>query len=232
MTDQPAPERPDDNIEEEINDLLSEAESLTEELQSEIGDEGTEAGPRENEFFATETDSESSIDGQLAQADAALADAREQIDEEPAPKSATKLKLPPKKKSGEANGQSADSGTESQAVQQLAVARPRKKNTAVDGADAQLTDTGVGAGQEFAQDDFTASDAAEDGADTSSGGFVSRIVAPVSSALAKGADSFGRFLEAIDRPFGRIEYRIRVLLGWSALVLGFAAFWILYFIIL
>ena len=232
MTDQPAPERPEDNIEEEINDLLSEAESLTEELQSELGSENIETGPRENEFFATETDSESSIDAQLAQADAALADAREQISEEQAPKTPTKLKLPPKTKALDANGQKAESIAEPQAVQQLAVARPRRKNAVSEGADAQSAQANTLADEQSPPDAFPSPDASDDRRPRLCAGIVSRIVTPVSSALGRSANMLGGILEVIDRPFGRIEYRIRVLLGWTSLVLAFAAAWILFFIVL
>lgn len=249
-----------DDLEGEVRNLLMEAESLTADLAAEIGEAPPAPSTREAEFFESETDSEASLDLQISQAGAALEATSAEVGEAsgpaPAPTDAPaapakKVTLPPRKPPPDDSIAAVES-TGAQDGQRSAgtpVKLPAHRPGAPTPAPAQAKNTAVLRQQAAGGSQRTAS---REPAAALVAGRVDEtpfdLGPPVPGRFALLAQRLGldklrvaagpaldmlcHVLDWADRPFGRVDYRVRRLLGWLALVLTVAALSLLFFVVL
>ncbi len=242
MAEEPNQDQARQEVENEINDLIAEAKALSDELATEIGTHGAQPTPRDPEFFESETDSEASLDLQLLQTDTAIGDTVEELGAEPAQKpKKTGITLPPKKKPGEAGPEGASETPAAPGAKKSGIKLPAKSDKpAAPKGGIKLPPS---MGDDFI-DDIIAGDIDEIPFDleTKKPDLVSRIksslpldtltkVFPwekikrfipaeqISKARASIAETTCYVLEIVDRPFGRIGYRVRMILGLLALAM-------------
>ena len=206
-----------DPFEEEIGDLLAEAEALTSELSGEVGESAHDA-TRDADFFASESDSEASTDQQVHDAEQALAATTNELGGEPPTAPSTPLKLP-------------SSG---------ALTLPKKGATPKPAAGATVTlptgssPTGSSAVKTEA---LVAAKTPEPAIETKPPAVSPRAahykkkLAELSEHLEPVSRVVGTVLDTLDRPFTRIQFRTRVLMGWLALMLLVAAISLWLFVI-
>ena len=246
MAEEPNQDQARQEVENEINDLIAEAKALSDELATEIGTHGAQPTPRDPEFFESETDSEASLDLQLLQTDTAIGDTVEELGAESAQQPKKKgITLPPKKPSGEA-GPAGVSETPAAApgTKKTGIKLPAK-------SDKPATQNGIklppSMGDDFI-DDIVAGDIDETPFDveTKKPVLLSRIKSSLHldtltkvfpwekiqrfipmehlrKVRASVAEATCSVLEIVDRPFGRIGYRVRMVLGLMALAMLVAA---------
>lgn len=246
MTD---PNVPDDDLkalEREVGDLIAEAESLGEQLAAEVGSSPAARNAAKDDNSFDDQWQDDDIAGKLAEAEAAVKDAADQIGsaapaEAPAApaKPAKKISLPPKgaapanapapAPSGAAISQPAPASPASPAPAQEARPRPAgkvalpPKRAAAPAADGpeQLVAGWV--------DDPVVSLPPKPGVGQRVRGFLQFNGAR--RVLGVGAKAFVVACECVDRPFQRIGYGMRAALGWCALALATAAVAVYLFVV-
>ena len=191
---------------------------MTEGLVAEIGRDGTDPTPREAEFFETETDSEASVDLQIAQADTALAQAAKELGQvQEAVRPGKKITLPPKGKKEAAPSDS--NGAPAAAPASKTVALPAASPAPnVKPPPQKPAEHLVAAKVDEAPFDLEGSRTGRLAA------LSSRLPLEKLSELSRtSASATCTLLEVIDRPFHRVSYRVRSIMGWLALVFAVAA---------
>lgn len=233
MADQPSPDPSSQELETEVNDLIAEAEALSDDLSTEIGS-AEKDGAREREFFETETDSETSLEQQLAAADQSLDELEQQLAEEPAESASVeptetlagsaeapvetapakkKISLPPKGKAPATADSPADSGEPRRRQGPPKRGSPQKQRRWFD--DLHRVTRGPGATR-----------SAEGQESRTHQGRWTKRMRPIPKGVAGAAELGCSVLEAVDKPFRRIGYGARWIIGWIALVLAIAAIWL------
>lgn len=248
MSDAENKDQPLEAMTGDVHGLLDKAEALTEELRAEVGAEHPQPTEREAEFFQSTTDSEASMDAQMAAVDSALDKTAAELGAAPAesapappPKPKT-IALPPK---GAAAPPAATPAPAAVAApppppaplnapgQAAAPAAAAPANTITlprrppSGQAPAATDNPAKlvAGQ-VATTPFPVESAAPAGE-----------VAPVVPAGANQTSerllsSICGVLDVLDRPFNAISYQVRWWIGWAALLLLGAAVFIFIFAVL
>ncbi len=197
----------------EIGELLAEAEALTSELSEEIGEEPPSQF-EDPDYFGDETDVEATTELHMQEAEHALNEATEELGGEKKKTPGKGLKLPPAKsislpkKSDTATSDSASSKSES----------PKSKSSISLPAAGAATKT----------ESLVAAKTTEPAIEVKE---PSRRVAELNKKFAMMCERLEPVtravcvvLELLDRPFTRIQLRLRVVLGWLAIVLFVAAF--------
>jgi hypothetical protein len=237
-------------LEGDVQAQLDRAASLTADLGREVGAEPAPAGPRDAEFFESTTDSEASLDAQIAQVGAAVestaselgsatpAEATIAAEEStpaaapaaPPPPSAPKkpFSLPPRKSPTDAPPSASAGGKASASTDSPAktVVLPQK-STRPDTPDTFNDHTPDLVAGKVAQQPFPVEDEEAD-----------RPVQPAApegtfARLAHGTlSALCGVLDVLDRPFASIGYSVRWWLGWVALVVAGLALALLVFAVL
>ena len=226
MADEPNKDQPVEGIEGELGDLIAEAESLTEGLVAEIGRDGTDPTPREAEFFGSETDSEASVDLQIAQADTALEEATKELGKVPeTPKPEKKVTLPPKGKKEAAPPDSSEVPAAAPASKTVTLP-PASPAQDAKGSPPKSAKQLVAAKVDETPFDLEAPRTGRLAV------LSSRLPLEKLSRLSRtSASATCTALEVIDRPFHRVSYKVRSLMGWLALFFAVAAASIYLFVI-
>jgi hypothetical protein len=209
-------------LESEVGDLLAQAEELSGELADEVGPPAATgktapAGPPADDLAAPRA-----VDAELERTDAAVSDAAREIGSTP-PAPRKKISLPKKKPAGgnEATGDASPAGP------QAAPTAPggRRGNTAA--PQAGKSHGGVGSLVAARVEPAPSRRADQEKANRQANPPARKLGA----ALANSTQVTVRALEWMDRPFHRIGYPVRVLLGWVALGLFVAAIGLYVFVV-
>ncbi|NOX57949.1 MAG: hypothetical protein GXP29_03710 [Planctomycetes bacterium] len=201
-----------DPIEAEIGDLLAEAEALTSELSGEIG-EAESTADRESEFFASESNSEASVEQQVDEAEQALTAATEELGGEKPSLPSKALKLPPPK------AITLPASTPGKAPTKEPTKKPAKKV-------ALTLPSGPSTAKTQA---LVAAKTPEPAIETKAPPGPSRTeqCKKALSALGVRLEPVGRaacqVLDTLDRPFAKIQFSARIIMGWLSLILSVAA---------
>ena len=204
MTDEknqvPAP----DPLEEEIGELLAEAEALTSELSEEIGQEST-SGFEDPDYFGDENDLEFTAEVRMQEAEHALDEATAELGGEKKKTPSKGLKLPPPK---------------TVSLPKKSEAKPAKSENTVSlpaSGSSVKTESLVAAKTSEPAIEAKESDKSRRAAELNKKiAVIAERLEPVSRAVCAVLDTF-------DRPFSRIQSRIRIILGWLALGFFIAA---------
>ncbi len=226
---------PDDELkalEREVGDLLAEAESLGDQLAAEVGS-SPPADAKKPEVDGFEGLGDDDIAGRLAQAEAATQEAAEQLGVEAAPpKKVKKISLPPK---GAGAKSAVGADTDKPKSTDPAPAASTARATASRSTPAATLSARAG-GPEQA-DRLVAARIEQPVVELPPRpGLGQRIrtwgpVALMASTVGGTARGVVVTLEALDRPFQRIGYGVRSVLGWCALAMLTAAIALYFFAI-
>jgi hypothetical protein len=204
MTDEQNQVPTPDPLEEEIGELLAEAEALTSELSEEIGEE-----PRSDfedpDYFGDETNVEFSTEVRMQEAEHALNEATEELGGEKKKTPGKGLTLPP------ANS----------------ISLPKKSDAAKPKADKTVSLPTAPSTAKI--ESLVAAKATEPAIEVLETAKSRRTVelnkkiAVIGERLEPVSRAFCAVLETLDRPFTRIRFPLRVFLGWLALAFFVAA---------
>ncbi|MCA9251311.1 MAG: hypothetical protein KDA54_09255 [Phycisphaerales bacterium] len=190
----PAP----DPLEEEIGELLAEAEALTSELSEEIGEEST-ANIGDPDYFGDENDLGFTAEIRMQEAEHALNEATEELGGEKKTTPSKGLRLPPTK-SIKLPEKSDSKPAKSENTISLPAAGSSVKTESL--VAAKTTESAI-----QAQESAKSQRAAE----------LNKKIAVIAERLEPVSRVVCAALDLVDRPFARIQSRIRIVLGWLAL---------------
>ncbi|GJM25204.1 MAG: hypothetical protein DHS20C16_16190 [Phycisphaerae bacterium] len=204
MTDEQNPAPSPDPLEEEIGELLAEAEALTSELSDEIGEES--AGDfSDPDYFGDEGGVEFTTEVRMQEAEHALSEATEELGGEKKTTPGKGLKLP------SSNSVSLPKKSDS--------AKPKSENSISLPAAGSTTKTESLVAAKTSEPAIEAQESAK----SHRAAELNRRIAVIGERLEPVGRIVCTVLETIDRPFSRIQLRIRTVLGWLALAFFVAA---------
>ncbi|HRX87404.1 MAG TPA: hypothetical protein P5572_20450 [Phycisphaerae bacterium] len=241
MTDPQIPEDDLKALEREVGDLLAEAESLGDQLASEVGSSPPPAGEQDVGLPA-DAPANTNVNRSLEQTEAAVADAAREIGSEPPPpaaKPAKKISLPPKRAGTEKPAPAGEAvpPPESPAAGPSAAPAPAPREATPQTGHTVTLPKKQGKGEGRGVEQLVA--AKVDAAVVELPPKPSRReqlrlrerMRAARSTVGRSADFTVRVIEWADRPFQRVGYGLRTALGWCALAMLTAAVAIYIFII-
>ncbi len=203
-----------DPLEEEIGELLAEAEALTSELSTEIGDE-SDSHLDDPDYFGDETDAGTSAERHMQEAEHALNEATEELGGEKKTTPGKGLKLPPAKSISlpkKSDSKPSDAGPAESPS-------PKSKNS------ISLPSAGSATKTESLVAAKTTEPAIEvqESAKSRRAADLSKKLAVLGERLEPVTRVVCVVLDTLDRPFTRVQFRLRAILGWLSIVLLVAA---------